>query len=169
MVSTTSEKFVGSTERIVMKKNEKPRSGYTCKFCGKPTDKKDDFCTSDCEIAFLKDKLAKKNGRKDGEPQCFGRVTWNTCVQEFYSTSSFDAKKRTSDLRKLGFVCEATRIRGVPIFSAERKAVINEQMTILTCFNKGKKHDEVAPPPSDWRDGLLERNDGAGFKISEIK
>lgn len=140
-----------------MKKDEaknKPRSGYTCKFCGKPAEKKDGFCGNDCEIDFLKAELAKMNGRKDSEPRCFGRVQWGTCVQELYSTSSFDAKKRTSDLRKLGFTCEATRIKGVPIFSPERKGVVNEQMTILTCFNKGKKHNEVAPPPELWADGL---------------
>lgn len=135
-------------------KKNKPRSGYTCKFCGEPTDKKDSYCSPDCEIAFLKGELSKKNGRKDSEPRCYGRVEWGTCVQELYSTTSYDAKKRASDLRNLGFTCEAARISKVPIFSAEHKAVVNEQMTVLTCFNKGKKHEEVAPEPTSWNDGL---------------
>lgn len=138
-----------------MKKGDKnkPRSGYTCKFCGEPTDKKGSFCKPECEIAFLKVELAKKN-RNDSDPYCFGRVEWGTCVQELYSTSSYDAKKRASDLRKQGFVCEATRITSVPVFSTEHNKVVNENMTLLTCVNKGKKYDEVAPKPTFWEDGL---------------
>lgn len=132
----------------------KPRSGRTCKFCGKPTDKKGGFCSSDCEIAFLRRELTKKDERKNSEPRCYGRIEWGTCVQELYSTSSFDAKKRASDLRKLGFICEATRIKEAPIFSTKHNGIVNEQMTILTCFNGGDKYDVIAPPPATWENGL---------------
>jgi hypothetical protein len=153
VVSATGKKFVTLIERIDMKNNDKPRSGYTCKFCGKSTEKKDDFCSKDCEITFLKGELSKRG--RDSEPCCYGRIEWGTCVQALYSTSSFDAKKRTSDLRKLGFVCEATRIKGVPIFSDDNK-IVNEQMTILTCRNKGKNGNEKAPLPTYWDVGLKE-------------
>lgn len=143
-------------ERIVMKTKDKPRSGYTCKFCGKPTEKKNAYCGSDCEIAFLRAELAKKSERKGSEPCCYGRVEWGTCVQELYATSSFDAKKRTSELRKLGFICEATRIKAVPV-SDGNGTIVNEQMTILTCNVRRKKNGDIETPPRPefWAPGLL--------------
>jgi len=162
VVSPTSKKLVSikrieRIERIDMKTTkDKPRSGYTCKFCGKPAEKKNAYCGPDCEIAFLRAELAKKSERKSGDPCCYGRVEWGTCVQELYATSSFDAKKRTSELRKLGFICEATRIKAVPIIPDGDDTIVNEQMTILTCNVKRKNGAfEMPPRPEFWSPGLL--------------
>ena len=60
-----------------------------------------------------------------------GRVVWATCTQEWYRKASFDAKRRTQELRKLGFACAAQGVGTMPVLNGEGK-VSAQKMTVVT-------------------------------------
>jgi len=132
-----------------------------CIQCAKefePSDPNDQFCSVKCEIEYLRSensKLMRKVARKNGEPQkldCYGVVTWGTCTQEFYKTETFDAKRRATELKHLGFETIARKVGPMPIVNGSDSTELVE-MTVLTCYNK--EGDESLPPiPKNMIPGL---------------
>lgn len=123
-----------------------------CKVCNNPlANGQVDTCSDACEIAFLKSKLAEKDEkldrltRKNKPERCYGRVVWSTCVQEWYSQRSFDAKRRAQALRKLGFNCDVKGLGPMPILNGAGEELV--KMTVLTCHLKVNEEGEPEAPP----------------------
>jgi len=136
------------------------KQGGKCAVCGKKTTTGQAYCSKDCELDFLKSELQKRDERlsrltNPNKPvKCYGRIDWKLCVQEWYTKSSYDAKRRAYKLRKLGFVCDAKSIGDMPVQNGESGAE-SVKMTVLTChLKKGAKGLEAPPKPEIVEEGL---------------
>lgn len=118
------------------KRTPAKRKKPACRECGRPTTG-GAYCSSECELKILRkqvaeqsERLARVNRKKD-PVQCYGRVHWETCVQEWYTKSSYDAKRRTAELRALGYECSAQCIGKMPVMKSD--GMVGVLMTIVTC------------------------------------
>jgi hypothetical protein len=141
---------MSEAKRVPAKRKEKS----ACPVCGKPTTG-GEYCSSDCEVKMLRQQVVEQQERLDRAKRkkdpvrCYGRVIWATCVQEWYSKSSFDAKRRALELRALGFDCAAQSIGKMPLNINGTRADVT--MTVVTCplIEKGK-----IPPKPEMVNGL---------------
>lgn len=142
---------MNEVKRVPAKRKKKP----LCLECGKPTTGGAAYCSSECELKALRTKVVEQEERlarikrKKDPVKCYGRVVWATCVQEWYTKASFDAKRRALELRALGFECTAQSIGNMPILHDGASAEV--KMTVVTCAYSGDKN---VPPQPEMIDGL---------------
>lgn len=130
----------------------------SCLSCGGEVVDGATFCSPTCEVTHLKrqiaekdEKLARLSNRK-GPVSCLGRVDWSTCCQEWYTKASYDAKRRTIELRKLGFECSAHVVGEMPVEKDD--AIVMTKMTIVTCNYHEENGDVKMPPNPPFVNGL---------------
>lgn len=123
-----------------------------CLNCGATVKEGETYCQAQCEIDHLRKQMAEKDeklsrfARRKEPPQCYARVEWLTCTQEWYTKASFDAKRRTQELRKLGFECAAQSVGKMPVVDGSGE-VVAVKMTVVTCaFRQEDDGTEVRPP-----------------------
>lgn len=138
----------------------KSKDEAKCAWCGADALENSSYCSPDCEIHDLKSQMAERDekiarfNRRSEPVKCYGRIDWATCTQEWYSKPSFDAKRRTSELRKLGFECTAKSVGEMPIVNGDGSAT-PVKMTVVTCFPRSdEKGKEFRPPEPEMIDGL---------------
>lgn len=119
-------------------------------------------CSNVCELKWLREQVKAKDerierlSRKKGPVKCLGRVHWATCVQEWYLKETFDAKRRASELRKLGYEVRATAIGEMPVETADDIEMV--KVTILTAWHP--EQGPLAPAPGLFVDGIRPPGNG---------
>jgi hypothetical protein len=134
-----------------------------CEFMPDDTQKDDLselFCSADCEIAFLRAENTRlaKVARKESDLQCYGRVDWATCAQEWYAMKSQDGKRRVHELKRLGFTSTSRRLDEMPVFNGDGELVM-KKMSVLTCLLKEEDGELVHPPMPNLIAGLAEEEE----------
>lgn len=133
----------------------------SCPACGEPLAAGASYCNANCEVKHLKAQMAEKDEKlaryasrgNKGPVKCYGRVNWSTCIQELYSKASFDAKRRTQELRKLGFDCWAHVLDRMPVSNGDGKTS-EVKISVVTCALKLDGGKLVAPPDPPFVEGL---------------
>lgn len=141
------------------KKGKKEIPKATCPVCGNEMPDGASFCSNKCEIEHLKKQVADRDEklaqatRKKGPPQCLGRVNWSSCCQEWYTKVSFDAKRRTLELRKSGFECNAQSVGEMLVVNGEGETN-KTKVTVVTCYYRIDKGKVVTPPDPEMIEGI---------------
>jgi hypothetical protein len=131
-----------------------------CKQCKEevPRGRGSDFCSSECEIAYLKGLVLNQNerldsfARKSHPPVCISRAEFARSVQELYTSKSYGAKRRAVQLRKLGFECAA--IGAGKLVDSEGSEL---RVAALNIVKREQDGEYVSPPrPESFDPKLLQ-------------